>query len=121
MSTPAAPAAKASPSSWPTVARAVALLTVSISLLLTAFSWPSVRSSVHDVPIAVAGPAPAVKQIASVLGQRHPDGFEATEVADTAAAERLIRDRKVYGAIDLSSGTPHVITASAASTAIAQT
>ncbi|WP_051787214.1 MULTISPECIES: hypothetical protein [Streptomyces] len=121
MSTQAAPAANASPSPWPTVARAVALLTVSISLLLTAFAWPSVRSSVHDVPIAVAGPATAVKQITLVLDQRLPDGFEVTEVADTAAAEQLIRAREVYGAIDLSSGTPEVITASAGSTAVAQT
>ncbi|MFJ8013461.1 ABC transporter permease [Streptomyces sp. NPDC096339] len=121
MSTQAAPAATASPSPWPTVARAVALLTVGISLLLTAFAWPSVRSSVHDVPIAVAGPAPAVERITAVLGQRVPGGFEVTEVADTAAAEQLIRDRKVYGAIDLSSGTPRVITASAGSTAVVQT
>ncbi|MFB7355965.1 ABC transporter permease [Streptomyces gardneri] len=120
MSTQAAPAVNASPSPWPTVARAVALLTVSIGLLLTAFAWPSVRSSVHDVPIAVAGPAPAVERITSVLDQRLPDGFEVTEVTDTAA-ERLIRDREVYGAIDLSSATPQVITASAASAAVAQT
>lgn len=106
MSTHAAPALNAPPSPWPAVARAVALLTVSISLLFTAFAWPSVRSSVHDVPIAVAGPAPAVQRIASVLDQRLPGGFEVVEVADTAAAEQLIRDREVYGAIDLSSGTP---------------
>ncbi|MFD3665746.1 hypothetical protein ACFWVF_34940 [Streptomyces sp. NPDC058659] len=121
MSPQVAPPGNASPSPWPTVARAVALLTVSVSLLLTAFAWPSVRSSVHDVPIAVAGPAPAVKRITSVLDQRLPDGFEVTEVADTAAAEQLIRDREVYGAIDLSSGTPQVITASAGSAAVAQT
>ncbi|MEU2548553.1 ABC transporter permease [Streptomyces roseolus] len=103
------------------MARAVALLTVGVSLLLTAFAWPSVRSSVHGVPIAVAGPAPAVEQFAAVLGQRLPGGFEITEVADTAAAERLIRDREVYGAIDLGSGTPRVVTASGASVAVAQT
>ncbi|GGS98043.1 hypothetical protein GCM10010222_44710 [Streptomyces tanashiensis] len=73
------------------------------------------------MPIAVAGPTPAVKRITPLLDQRLPDGFEVTEVADTAAAERLIRDREVYGAIDLSSGTPQVITASAGSTAVAQT
>ncbi|MEU1861816.1 hypothetical protein [Streptomyces gardneri] len=94
---------------------------MSISVLLTAFAWPSVRSSVHDVPIAVVGPAPAVQQITAVLDQRLPGGFEVTEVADTAAAERLIRDREVFGAIDLSTGTPHVITASAGSTAVTQT
>ncbi|MFF0431656.1 hypothetical protein ACFYU9_05410 [Streptomyces sp. NPDC004327] len=120
MSTQAAPPGAASFSPWPAVAGAVALLTVTISLLLTAFAWPSVRSSVHDVPIAVAGPAPAVKQLTAVLDRRLPDGFEVTEVADAAAAEQLIRDRKVYGAIDLSSGTPQVITASAGSTAVAQ-
>ncbi|MFF8840727.1 hypothetical protein [Streptomyces sp. NPDC015130] len=123
MSTQAAPAADTShsPSPWPAVAMAVALLTVSISLLLIAFAWPSVRSSVHDVPIAVAGPAPAVRQMTAVLDQRLPDGFEVVEVTDTAAAERLIRDREVYGAIDLGSGIPQVITASAGSAAVAQT
>lgn len=121
MSTQAPPVTDTSPSPWPTVARAVVLLTASIAVLLTAFAWPSVRSSVHDVPIAVAGPAAAVKQVSPALDQRLPDAFEITEVADTAAAEQLIRDRKVYGAIDLSSGTPQVITSSAASAAVAQT
>lgn len=107
-------------SSWTAVTRAVALLTVAVSVLLTAFAWPSVRSSVHDVPIAVAGPAPAVRQISAAVAERLPDAFEVTEVADTAAAEQLILDRRVYGAIDVSSGTPRVIVASAASTAVAQ-
>ncbi|MQS14758.1 hypothetical protein F7Q99_21455 [Streptomyces kaniharaensis] len=109
------------PSRWPRVAGAVVLLTMIVTVLLTAFAWPSVRSSVHEVPIAVAGPAGAAAPIRTALDQRLPGGFEITEVADTAAAEQLIRDRQVYGAIDLSSGTPHVIVASAASTAVAQT
>ncbi|MEV0143350.1 MULTISPECIES: hypothetical protein [unclassified Nonomuraea] len=109
-----------SPSPWLMVVRAVVLLTAIAGVLLTAFAWPSVRSSVHDVPIAVAGPATAVEQISTALGRRLPDGFEITRVADTAAAERLIGDREVYGAIDVSSGTPQVIMASAASPAVAQ-
>ncbi|WP_217708391.1 hypothetical protein [Nonomuraea rhodomycinica] len=103
------------------MARAVVLLTAITGVLLTAFAWPSVRSSVHDVPIAVAGPAAAVEQVSTALRRRLPDAFEITEVAGTAAAERLIRDREVYGAIDVSSGTPQVVIASAASGAIAQT
>jgi hypothetical protein len=114
------PLADTSPSPWPAVARAVALLTVIISVLLTAFAWPSVRSSLHDVPIAVAGPAAAVQQVSATIDQRLPDAFEITAVADTAAAERLILDREVYGAIDVSAGTPKVLTASAASVAVAQ-
>ncbi|HEX5594406.1 MAG TPA: hypothetical protein VFX61_00035 [Micromonosporaceae bacterium] len=121
MAVQAQPATDASPSPWSAVAGAVALLTVAVSVLLAAFAWPSVRSSVHDVPIAVAGPAPAVRQISAALNQRLPDAFEITEVADTAAAEQLIRDREAYGAIDVSSGAPQVILASASSPAVAQT
>ncbi|NNH68857.1 hypothetical protein HLB23_03025 [Nocardia uniformis] len=121
MTTSAPLVTDALPSRWLTVARAVAVLTAIIGVLLIAFAWPSVRSSVHDVPIAVAGPTSAVAQIRITLEQRLPGGFEVTEVADTAAAEQLIRARQVYGAIDVSSGTPQVIVASAASTAVAQT
>jgi hypothetical protein len=121
MAVHAQPATDAPPSPWTAVARAVALLTVAVSVLLTAFAWPSVRSSAHDLPIAVAGPAPAIKQLSAALHERLPHAFDITEVADTAAAEQLIRDREVYGAIDVSSGTPKVILASAASTAVAQT
>jgi hypothetical protein len=73
MAVQAQPATDASPSPWTAVARAVALLTVAVSVLLTAFAWPSVRSSVHDVPIAVAGPAPAVRQISAALDERLRD------------------------------------------------
>ncbi|GAA1657860.1 hypothetical protein [Actinoplanes couchii] len=109
-----------SPSPWSRVLGAAALLTAIISVLLTAFAWPSVRSSVHDVPIAVAGPAAAVEQVTAALGEKMPDAFDFTAVADTKAAEQLILDREVYGAIDLTAGTPQVITASAASAQVAQ-
>ncbi|MFC9994132.1 hypothetical protein [Nocardia sp. NPDC127526] len=120
MATQAPLASGTAPSPWPTVA-AVAALTAIISVLLIAFAWPSVRSSVHDVPIAIAGPSAAVERIAAALDQRQPNAFDITAVADTAAAERLIRDRDVYGAIDVSSGAPQVIIATAGNTAVAQT
>ncbi|WP_228834957.1 ABC transporter permease [Nocardia abscessus] len=109
------------PSRWSRVAGVVVALTAITSTLLIAFAWPAVRSSVHDVPIAVAGPTTAVAQIRTTLEQRLPGGFEITEVADTDAAEQLVRDRQVYGAIVLRSGAPQVIVATAASTAVAQT
>ncbi|WP_280401257.1 hypothetical protein [Nocardia carnea] len=121
MSTRAPRATDALPTRWPTVAAAVVVLTTITSVLLIAFAWPSVRSSVHDIPIAVAGPATAVAQVRAALEQRAPGAFDITEVAGTASAEQLIRDRKVYGAIDLGSGGPQVIVASAAAPAVAQT
>ncbi|WP_228791068.1 hypothetical protein [Nocardia cyriacigeorgica] len=121
MNLPASPATDVSTSRWPTVAGIVVALTAIIGVLLVAFAWPSARSSVHDVPIVVAGPPNAVAQIRTALEQRMPGGFDITTAQDTAAAEQLIGDREVYGAIDLSSGVPQVLIASAASTAVAQT
>jgi hypothetical protein len=118
--TPVATGAPSAPSPWGRVAAAVALLTVIISALLTAFAWPSVRTAVHDVPIAVAGPAAVVDQVAAALEQRQPGAFDITRVTDTAAAEAAVRNREVYGAIDVSGSTPQVIVASAASTTVSQ-
>ncbi|GLY16640.1 hypothetical protein Kisp01_36550 [Kineosporia sp. NBRC 101677] len=108
-------------SPWAQVAAVVAMLTVLISLVLTAFAWPAAKSTVHDVPIAVAGPAAATQPVIAALQQRDADAFDITQVADTAAAETAVREREVYGAIDVSTGTPSVLIASAASPAIAQT
>ncbi|MBM2622082.1 hypothetical protein JIG36_41925 [Actinoplanes sp. LDG1-06] len=113
--------AQTKPSPWSKVLASVALLTVIVSVLLTAFAWPSVRSSVHDVPIAIAGPAAATAQVTAALEQRMPDAFDITTVGSGAAAEQLIRDREVYGAIDVSGGNPQVLTATAASASVAQT
>ena len=118
-SAPAAPQQVHSP--WSAVAKAVALLTLIISVLLTAFAWPAVRSSIHNVPIVIAGPPVAVEQVSSALEQRMPDAFDIIPVADTAAAEKLIQDRDAYGAIDVSTGAPQVLTASAGSVVVAQT
>ena len=67
-------------STWPQVAAAVGLLTVLIGVLLIAFAWPAVRSSVHDVPIAVAGPPAATDRITAALQQRMPGAFDITVV-----------------------------------------
>ncbi|GIH19775.1 membrane protein [Rugosimonospora africana] len=91
-----------------------------ISALLTAFAWPAVHSSVHNVPIAVSGPAPAAAHVTAALEQRLPGAFQVTLLPNAAMDQKEVLDRQVYGAIDVSSGTPQVITASAASPAIAQ-
>ncbi|WP_370412875.1 ABC transporter permease [Streptomyces fradiae] len=109
-----------SPSPWSRVAATVGLLTAVVAVLLTAFAWPSVRSHPHDVPIAVAGPPAAVAKVRTALDRARPGAFAVTEVADAAAAERLVRDRAVYGAVDAGPGGPRVFVASAASPVVAQ-
>lgn len=115
------PATKGAPTPWAQVAAVVVLLTVAVGVLLTAFGLPAVRSSVHAVPIALAGPSVATDRIAAALEERRPGAFETLAVPDTAAAEAAIVDREVYGAIDVSGGRPEVVVATAASPAVAQT
>ncbi|MET7419368.1 hypothetical protein [Dactylosporangium sp. NPDC005555] len=107
-------------SAWPRVGAIVLLLTALLSLIMIAFAWPATRSSVHDIPIAVAGPPAATAQVAQQLQAKRPGAFDVTVVDGTAAAEKLILDRDVYGAIDVSSGRPQLIIATAASPAVAQ-
>ena len=112
-----APTATRSP--WPRIGAIVLLLTALLSVIMIAFAWPATRSSVHDIPIAVAGPPAATAQVTQQLSAKRPGAFDMTVVDGTAAAERLILDREVYGAIDVSSGRPQLIIASAASPAVA--
>ncbi|MEU4623303.1 hypothetical protein AB0G04_25445 [Actinoplanes sp. NPDC023801] len=108
-------------SPWSQVAALVALMTVVVGALLTAFAWPTAQSAVHDVPIALAGPAPAVEQVVTAPGQRRPGSFGIIRVTGTAAAEAAMLDREVDEAIDVSTGKTHVLPASAASLVVAQT
>src|SRR4051812_45208372 len=107
-------------SGWGKVGGAVLMLTALLSVIMVAFAWPATRSSVHDVPLAVAGPPAAVAQVVQQLEAKRPGAFDLRIVGDTATAERLIKDRQVYGAIDLATGRPQLIIASAASPAVAQ-
>jgi hypothetical protein len=101
------------------VAGMIALLTAVLTVMLIAFAWPAARSEPRDLPLGVAGPAPAVAQITGALRQNAPDAFETHQYADRAAAVAAIEDREVYGAI-VAGPEPEVLTASAAGPVVAQ-
>ena len=104
----------------PPLAAVITLLTALLTVLLIAFAWPAARSEPRDVPLAVAGPGPAVAQVKAGLDQAMPGGFDVTAVPDRAAAVQLIQDRDAYGAIVLDSAQPEVLTASAGGPVVAQ-
>jgi hypothetical protein len=116
----AAPDAGPAVSSWLRTGGVVLLLTAALSVLLTAFAWPAARSSVHDVPLAIAGPAPVVKALQDGLNRERPGAFAVRTLPDEAAALAAIRDREVYGALVVGSATPKLLLASAAGPAVAQ-
>jgi hypothetical protein len=107
----------------PPVARATLVATVVVALqavVLLAFAWPALETAPRDVPLVVAGPAPAADQVAASMESAQPGAFEVTRVDDAAAAERALRDRAAYGAVVLGPEGPTTLVAGAAGPAVAQ-
>ena len=90
-----------------------------VGLAVSLFAWPAAELAPRDLPIGVAGPAPAARAIEARLTQRE-GAFEVHRYRDAAAARAGIRDREVYGAFVVGSGGVTVMTASAASPVVAQ-
>jgi hypothetical protein len=107
-------------SSWGHVAALVLGLSAVLAVVVTAFAWPASRSAVHDVPVAVAGPAAATAQVERQLEAARPGAFDVTVLPDENAARAAVEDRDVYGAIVVGPQGASVLTASAASPAVAQ-
>ena len=103
-------------------ARALALAVGAAAIvvvILLAFLWPTVTSTVKDLPIAVAGPAAQVSAVEKQLGAAADGAFAITSLGDRQAAVDAIQRRDVYGAIVLGD-RPEVLTASAGGAAVAQ-
>lgn len=100
------------------VAISVALAVV-LSVILLAFLWPTVTSSVRALPVAIAAPAAQAERLTAALEERSPGTFDVTVVDNKATAVDLIETRHAYGAIVLGPA-PEVLTASAASPVVSQ-
>ncbi|MFJ6514186.1 ABC transporter permease [Streptomyces sp. NPDC091406] len=102
--------------------RAVAvilLVPLMVTLALWAFAWPAARIAPRDLPVGVAGAAPAAQQLEQRFEQRG-GAFEVHRYDDEAAARTAIEDRVVYGAVVATPQGPHLLTASAASPVVSQ-
>jgi hypothetical protein len=94
---------------------AIVIVPLIAALVLTLFAWPAAKVGPRDLPVGVAGP-PAMQQRLAAAGDR----FDVHRYADEAAARAAIEDREVYGAFVATPEGPKVLTASAASPAVAQ-
>jgi hypothetical protein len=89
---------------------AILIVPVVVAIVLTLFAWPNARLEPRDLPVGVVGPVPAMPA----------EKFDVHRYADEGAARDAIEDREVYGAFVTGPGAPKVLTASAASPAVAQ-
>lgn len=106
---------------WRRVLLLAAVAAGTMALFLLAFAYPATHLAPRHLPIAVAGPTGAVGQVQARLDTQDSGAFEVVAVADRDAAVAEILERRVYGAIVLGpQGPAEVLTASAASPAVAQ-
>lgn len=90
------------------------------AVMLVLFAWPNARVEPRDLPIAVAGPSPAVAQMAATMEAEMPGAFTVHRVADEAEARQRVEEREDYGALVLGGdAAPRLLVASAASRPVA--
>ncbi|MGW4465589.1 hypothetical protein [Micromonospora sp. NPDC004704] len=66
------------------------------ALLVPLFAAPAANLAPRDLPVAVAGPAPAAEAFAARLAAAQPGAFDLRTLPDPAAGDRALRDREVY-------------------------
>jgi hypothetical protein len=86
------------------------------ALLVPLFAAPAANIAPRDLPVAVAGPAPAVEALTAKLPAAE---FDVVAAADASAADELIQNRTVYAALVITPAGVELHTAPAASPAVA--
>lgn len=102
-----------------TLATAVGSAAV-VAVVLLAFLWPTVTSSVHNLPVVVSGSAPATTALQAQLGKT--GAFKLSSVDTRDAALDAVKTRDAYGAFVVAAdgSAVEVVTASAASPVVVQ-
>lgn len=91
-----------------------------LTLMLLAFLTPQYNSGPSDLPLAVAGPAPAVEQVTGALDQQQPGAFDVATHDSPDAARDAVANRDAIGAIAVGPDGATVYTATAAGQPYAQ-
>jgi hypothetical protein len=91
---------------------------LALALILTLFAWPSARLEPRDLPVGVAGPAQATTAVDQRLAA-DPGAFDVHHYATADQAREAIQDREIYGAFVPGADGMTLLTASAASSSVA--
>jgi hypothetical protein len=90
-------------------------LVVLQAVLVMWFAWTAEKTAPRDLPVVVAGPAPAAAALTARLGGERPGAFDIRSVPDAATADAALRDRTAYAAFVLGPTGVSLHVASAAS------
>jgi hypothetical protein len=100
-------------------ALAVALPLV-IGLAVLGFAGPAGRIAPRHLPVGIVGATSVAQQTVAQLNAADPGGFDVRVYLTDSDARAAIKDRAVYGALEVGDNTVTVLQASAASPAVAQ-
>jgi hypothetical protein len=102
------------------VATLMAVAVVVLQALLVAwFAWPAKNLAPRDLPVVVAGPAPAAAAVVDRLRTQEPGAFTVATAPDATAADDALRHRKAYAAFVVGPDGLSLHEASAASPTVA--
>ncbi|NQX35026.1 hypothetical protein [Herbiconiux sp. VKM Ac-2851] len=105
---------------WSRVAVVSVLAAVVVGVFVLAFTWPSVTSTVHAVPVVVTGEGPAAEALAQQLDTVASATFDVSRASSRDDAVAMIESREVLGAVVADESVPEVLTASANGVAASQ-
>lgn len=95
------------------------VIPVLAAIAVSAFTWASASPEPHDVPIGIAGPDAAIQSVQDRLAE-HEGAYDLHVYDSAGEARQAVEDREVYGALVHESSGAQLLTASAASPAVAQ-
>jgi hypothetical protein len=110
----------ASRSPWLHLSALAVALPLVIGLAVLGFAWPAARIAPRNLPVGIVGATPAAQQAVAHLNAAEPGGFDVHVYLTDSDARAAIKDREVYGALEVGAHGATVLEASAASPAAAQ-
>ena len=88
-------------------------------VLLIGLIGPAIKSPTpHDIPVGLAGPAPAVAQVSAAFAQNAPGVFDFTTYPSEADARAAIDERSIDGALVIGQAGSTLVVAGAAGDAV---
>lgn len=105
---------------WVRISAVVGALAVGLGLVMALFVSVAVKAEPNGIRLAVVAPAPVVAQIEQgIAGATGQDAFELSVLADEAEARTALQERTADGALIWGQSGPTLLTAPAASPAVA--
>ncbi|MGO4586592.1 hypothetical protein AB4Z38_22310 [Arthrobacter sp. 2RAF6] len=108
---------------WAIVVAIAVVASVVIGVFVLAFTWPSVTSTVQNIPVAVAGTGVQADAVAKQLEQAAGAELTVTRVGARGDAVSLLKTRDVFGAVvigDSPTAGPEILVAGANGATVTQ-